>query len=447
MAIGLPTPRQGRGRTQHSPACIMTGFTPEEFLQMNIDDLLPEEDREMGQMRHDQLKEKGRVSGEIQLRRKDGSIFWAFLDAVKISDDRLLAFCKDITGRKEAEEQRRKIEERMGQVQKLEALGTLAAGVAHNINNVLAAIMALASSRKTSAPDHADIETYDTIVKTCSRGRDVVKSLTHFARPALTNPAPIEIHALIREVCDLLESTTRNRLKIMKAFAGEPLWVHGDIGSLSHALMNLCINAMDAMPDGGTLTFRTGRPGLDWVEVAIEDDGEGMLPDILARAIEPFFTTKEVGKGTGLGLSMTRGVVKAHGGNLEISSVPGQGTTVKILLPRIHSSAVIPTSKAPAPSLGSLSVLLVDDDEDVRFLVARMLKNAGHKASPLRRNRPLLLLRNRPGSNPERALNAPSQPPWGGAWPVLCGDFVATDQTGPPGCGQRQSAHRTRPGG
>ncbi len=133
------------------------------------------------------------------------------------------------------------------------------------------------------------------------------------------------------------------------------------------------------MPDGGTLTFRTGRPGLDWVEVAIEDDGEGMLPDILARAIEPFFTTKEVGKGTGLGLSMTRGVVKAHGGNLEISSVPGQGTTVKILLPRIHSSAVIPTSKAPAPSLGSLSVLLVDDDEDVRFLVARMLKNAGHK--------------------------------------------------------------------
>jgi PAS domain S-box-containing protein len=289
----------------------------------------------------------------------------------------LLGISEDITERRQAEQERRKLDERVSQVQKLEALGGLVAGVAHNINNVLAAIMATASLRENLATEPKDLEAYRIIGTACRRGRDVVKSLTHFAQPTLSSKTPLELHALITEVRVLLENTTRNRIEIIEEFAGEPLWTLGDAGSLSHALMNLCLNSLDAMPAGGTLTLRTAVPETDWIEIFVEDSGEGMTPEVLVRVTEPFFTTKDVGKGTGLGLSMTHGVIKAHGGTLEIASAPGKITTVKIRIPRIPAPTLAPAIQALSPSLGPLSVLLVDDDEDVRYLVSRMLKNAG----------------------------------------------------------------------
>jgi len=315
---------------------------------------------------------------------------WAGVEGLLVLDLRLtpefnakgevhsvLGVSRDITERKQAEVERRRLDERMAQVQKLEALGVLVAGVAHNINNVLAAIMATASLRERLVTAGKDLEAYRLIGTACRRGRDVVKSLTHFAQPTLSSSGPLELHALITEVRVLLESTTRNRIRILEAFHGEPLWVQGEVGSLNHSLMNLCLNALDAMPDGGTLTFRTALPAEGWIAVSVEDTGAGMTPEILARVTEPFFTTKAVGKGTGLGLSMTHGVIKAHGGVLEIASVAGQGTTVTFRLPRIPMPVPPPTVEASVSPLGPRTVLLVDDDEDVRFLVARMLKNAG----------------------------------------------------------------------
>jgi two-component system cell cycle sensor histidine kinase/response regulator CckA len=242
---------------------------------------------------------------------------------------------------------------------------------------VLAAIMATASLRERLASEGKDLEAFRLIGTACRRGRDVVKSLTHFAQPTLTNHGPLELHALITEVRVLLENTLRNRITIQEVFAGEPLWVQGDVGSLNHALVNLCLNALDAMPEGGTLTLRTAIPEPEWIEVSVEDSGVGMSPEILARVLEPFFTTKEVGKGTGLGLSMTHGVLKAHGGTLELASVLGAGTTVKLRIPRIPTPALETSLEADPPPLRPLTVLLVDDDEDVRFLVTRMLKSVG----------------------------------------------------------------------
>jgi CheY-like chemotaxis protein len=141
--------------------------------------------------------------------------------------------------------------------------------------------------------------------------------------------------------------------------------------------VNLCINAMDAMPNGGTLTFRTGILEGGWVEVSVEDNGAGMAPEVLAHALEPFYTTKEVGKGTGLGLSMTYGVVKAHGGTIDLSSQEGHGTSVKIRFPRVPAPTQSAAFNAPALPLGAMKVFLVDDEEDVRFLMTRMLKKAG----------------------------------------------------------------------
>lgn len=290
----------------------------------------------------------------------------------------VLGVGRDITARHRADEERRILDERVNNMQKLEALGVLVAGVAHNINNVLAAIMGTASFRGETTRDQADREAYDVVVTACRRGRDVVKSLMQFSRPTLSNQAPVELHALLSEVRVLLSNTTRNRVRVLESFVDEPLWIHGDAGSISNSFMNLCINAMDAMPDGGTITLRTRRPEAGWIEVAVEDTGEGMAPEILARVMEPFFTTKDVGKGTGLGLSMTHGVIKAHGGTLEIASTRGSGTTVTVRLPRIGGPAQDASSSTTTSRRGPMRILLVDDDDDIRVLVARMLKAEGH---------------------------------------------------------------------
>lgn len=507
------TDRDQNYRLVNPAACAMTGYTAEEFAHMTIRDLVPEGGVASAKAAHDQLVEDGRVSLEVQLRRKDGSIFWVALDAVKIDENQLLAFCKDIserkqaevqlrqaqnqiqkeialkaaivdcsddaiigktldgyvtswnrgaeqifgysememigtsilrivpsdrtaeeetvlasirsgrliqhyetervrkdgklipvslsvspirdnngeiigaskivrdtTERKRAEENQRLLEAQLQQTQKLKSLGTLVAGVAHNINNVLSIIMGTASLREDGAAQPSDGEAYQIIRKACNRGREVVNSLIHFAQPAVKARAPFELNNLINDVCALLETTSRNQIKIEKWLIEDPLWINGSAGDIDHILVNLGINSLDAMPDGGILTFRTNLLEGNWVEVSIEDNGTGMTPEVLASVLDPFFTTKEVGQGTGLGLSMTYGIVKAHGGTIDIASQPGQGTQVKVRFPRIQAPAV---ESEPAPviapmlSLNPMKVFLVDDDEDVRFLMHRMLKKAG----------------------------------------------------------------------
>ena len=264
------------------------------------------------------------------------------------------------------------------QAEKLESLGTLVAGVAHNLNNVLAIAMGTASLREDFVTEPADREAYRSISGVCLRGREVVKALIHFAQPTLVTQAPFELNSLIQEVCAVLESTTRNRIKIIESLSEESLWINGNSGDINQILVNLGVNSLEAMPDGGILTFRTVILEGNWAEVSVEDTGSGMTPEVLARVMEPFFTTREVGKGTGLGLSMTYGVVKAHGGTINIASQPGKGTTVRLKFARIP--APIQTKLAPAnttvQSLASMKVFLVDDDEDVRFLMTRMLKKA-----------------------------------------------------------------------
>jgi len=155
------------------------------------------------------------------------------------------------------------------------------------------------------------------------------------------------------------------------------LWVNGNSGDLNHILVSLGINSLDAMPDGGTLGFRTAILEGNWVEVSVEDDGTGMTPEVLAHVMEPFFTTKDASTGAGLGLSVAYGVIKAHGGTIEIASNPGLGSTVKLRFPQIPAPTRTEPFLTPAQPLELRRVLLVDDEEDVRFLMARMLKKAG----------------------------------------------------------------------
>lgn len=290
----------------------------------------------------------------------------------------VLGIGRDITRRHQAEEERRRMDEHLSHVQKLEALGVLVAGVAHNINNVLATILGTASLHENSAATDVDREAFRIMASASRRGREVVRSLVHYSRPQLAQKAPFELHELLAEVKILLDGTSLNRIAIESDPAPGPVWIHGDGSGISHAVLNICLNAIDAMPDGGRIALRTSGSDPTTARLEIEDTGEGIPPEILDRVLEPFFTTKEVGKGTGLGLSMSHGVVKAHGGTLDIESVPGHGTVVRICLPRVP--APLPPAPPPVAS-GSpepLRVLVIDDDRDIRDLMRRILERHGH---------------------------------------------------------------------
>jgi len=319
---------------------------------------------------------------DLACQNHPGRVAWIRMEAFgAIAHEEFRVALLDISERKVEEEARGQAEARIAQAQHLEAIGELSAGVAHNINNVLTAIMATAEVRQMLTSSTDDLKAFEIIDTACKRGRDVVRSLVQFAHPCLSQIAPVNLHNLLVEICQMLEVTAQSRIKIEKEFSAECFWVSGNAGTLSSAFWNLCHNALDALPDGGTLTLRTTELEQDWVGVSVEDNGTGMAPEILAKVLDPFFTTKPVGQGTGLGLSMAYGVIKAHGGSLAISSQLGKGTVVAIRIPRTPA-LVKDVGPEPHPSmLNAMDILLVDDDEDVRFLTSRLFKAGGMNVS------------------------------------------------------------------
>ena len=297
------------------------------------------------------------------------------------SEFMLVVMGLDISERKRAEATRRQLDAELHQVQKLDSLGSLAGGVAHDMNNVLAAIQAVTETLRDKHLGDADLcRALGIIDKASTRGRDLVRGLTNFARKDLREPEPLDLNALVREEMELLSRTTLQKVRLVMDLEQPLRPVLGERGTLGSALMNLCVNAIDAMPGGGTLTLRTRNLADGMVAVAVEDSGEGMAPAVLTRAMEPFFTTKPLGKGTGLGLSMAYTTAKTHGGNLALQSEPGKGTTVVLRLPALAGS---PQAGEPAPAdplgTGSRRILLVDDDELILAAMPAMIEAQGHR--------------------------------------------------------------------
>jgi len=295
---------------------------------------------------------------------------------------RIIGINRDTTRQVEAEAEQRRLREELLHSEKPESLGSLAGGVAHDLNNVLAAILGMASVLRADCPDQDPrAMPLDTITSACVRGRDVVRSLLYFARKDLETMGPVDLNLIAREMVQLLSHTTLRRVQIRTDFQ-EPLGLlEGDAGVLSHALINLCVNAVDAMPQGGTLTVSTRRTAGGDIQISIQDTGEGMSQEVARRATEPFFTTKPMGKGTGLGLAMVYGTVKAHRGAMEIRSEPGQGTGISLTFPPMDltepAEPAAPAGPSPFPS-GPARILLVDDDELIRLSVGPMLIALGH---------------------------------------------------------------------
>lgn len=323
-----------------------------------------------------------------------GRVGWIRLEAAAPANDqeRRVAML-DVTERKRAEEDRRRSEADLQHAQKLECLGSLSAGIAHDINNVLAAISAVAETQSLRAPQDPDLLSgLGIIAKATRRGRNLVGGLTAFARKDLLEPKPTDLNALVQQEVELLQHSTLQLVDFTLDMAAPAPMVLVDRSRLAAALMNLCVNAIEAMPSGGRLTLRTGRGPGSAVTLTVEDSGMGMSAEVLQRAMDPFFTTKAFGRGTGLGLSTTYATAKAHGGSLRLDSTPGRGTRAVLQLPEWSmAEPTIASEVKPAPHASrALSILLVDDDELIRDTVPCMVETLGHRIESVARGQEAL---------------------------------------------------------
>jgi len=331
----------------------------------------------------------GKTSAPYRVKHADGS--WRTFEAngTRLStpdgEPQFMGVAHDITERLQAEEKQRLLQIQLQQTQKMESLGSLAGGVAHDMNNVLGAILGLASASVATQPKDSPLHrALETIVKAAERGGKMVNSLLSFARQSPSAYQELDMNALLLEEIQLLERTTLARIRLVMDLTPDLRPIQGDASALTHTLMNLCVNAVDAMPLDGTLTLRTRNLGQDWIEIVVEDSGAGMPKEVLEKALDPFFTTKGQGKGTGLGLSLAHATVMAHRGQLAIESEPGLGTRVQLRFPAatpdVRVTAVTPPSRSGVVSL-RLKVLLVDDDELIQSSIQTILDVMGHTVS------------------------------------------------------------------
>ena len=364
----------------------MHGYAREDMLRMHLADLMPPGWRRTPG-RQARLLAGIPETFEVVHVHKDGHEFPMEVSASLIhsgGQSLILAFHRDITERRRAEREKAELTSQLLHAQKMESLGSLAGGVAHDMNNVLGAILALSSVQVRAQPAGTPArEAFDIISQAAERGGRMVRSLLKFARQHPVEALELAVNRLIRDEVELLAHATLAKIEVVADLAPDLRPVRGDAAALGNAIMNLCVNAVDAMPDHGTLTLRTRNHNPDWILIEVEDTGAGMSREVLARAMDPFFTTKEVGKGTGLGLSMVYSTVMAHQGQLRITSEPGRGTCVTLQLPACEPGPAAGPAGAPAPEARArvLQVLLVDDDDLVRRSTQILLEALGHRVT------------------------------------------------------------------
>ena len=310
----------------------------------------------------------------------------------------LIAEGRDISERKQAEAEQDRLRDELRQAKKLEAIGRLAGGVAHDFNNLLTVIMGEAELLASHFPEESEAaRSASHVAAAAQRAADLTRQLLSFARKGKYRTQPVDMHSLLRDVKQLLERSIDKRIEITLDLLAEQSTVLGDASELHSALLNLGINARDAMPDGGRLAFETRVVGLNevdrrtslaelkpgrYLQISVVDNGTGMNSETLERVFEPFFTTKRDHRGTGLGLAAVYGCVRSHGGSVCVASEVGRGTTFRVVLPVIAaapSAAWEPDDSEPVRGTGH--ILLVDDEMPVREYVASLLMGLGYEVT------------------------------------------------------------------
>ena len=368
-------------------------LTPEDCIGRKTSDLLPVEIAEIYEKADREVLRTGRPMQREVVEEHDGAT-WHFLNAkFPLRDDsgQIIGVCSltnDITELKAAEA-------KLLKAQKMEALGQLTGGLAHDLNNLLAVIQGNAELLAIRAREYATLA--DPILRASARGADLTQRLLAFARRQPLKPKAVNLAELVSDVAELLARTLGETVKV-ETGAGPGLWpARADPAQVENALLNLALNARDAMPGGGMLTIDCANaaadrargaehadlPAGDYVVLTVADTGKGMTPEVQARAFEPFFTTKGIGEGSGLGLSMVYGFAKQSGGQVGIDSEAGRGTRVRLYLPRAETPAEpkAPPPRDDLPQGAGERILMIEDDPDLRALTTRVLEGLGYRVT------------------------------------------------------------------
>jgi two-component system cell cycle sensor histidine kinase/response regulator CckA len=380
------------------------GYQARELLGTQLREHLHPEDRQRVLDAIAEISKEPGKTGSVELRSRHRDGRWIHLEAVitnlfhEPSVSGIVINSRNITERKRAEEALRDSEEKLRQAQKMEAVGQLAGGVAHDFNNLLAVIIGyseLVLHRLPTAGNERAIQQIEEIKKAGDRAKSLTSQLLAFSRKQVMQPKILDLNEIIGDMEKMLRRLIGEHIEIRTVLNSDLGNVKADPGQIEQVLLNLAVNARDAMPTTGTLTIQTSNVDLNgenggapraiepghYILIAVTDTGCGIDPETQSRIFEPFFTTKEKGKGTGLGLSTVYGIIKQSGGNISIHSEVGQGTTFKVYLPRVDNTAsrleTLPQNTPPRN--GHETVLLVEDEDAVRRMAQEILQLNGYK--------------------------------------------------------------------
>ena len=387
-----------------SHGCLpLTGYTAEELIDDRIaaygNLVYPEDADHVWQEVQESLRRKNHFEIEYRIVAKNGDIKWVWERGVgterKDDDgvDLLEGFISDITERKAAEEKQRKLENQLQHGRRMEALGRLAGGIAHDFNNLLFIILGYSEMVLQNLPEnHPDYRSIQEILDAARRGRDLIAQLLAFGRRQFLEMQVVDVNHVIAGLEGMLRRIIGEDIELQVDLDGGGGYVEADISQVEQILMNLAVNARDAMPAGGALRIETGNSEAEsesdspdrWVFLRIQDNGVGMDREALEKIFEPFYSTKGKDKGSGLGLATVHGIVKQHGGDIDVSSQPDKGTCFVIYLPSTDKTAIPEKKETPidagqAPAAAPANVLVVEDDATVRKLACRVLAAQGHK--------------------------------------------------------------------
>jgi PAS domain S-box-containing protein len=376
----------------------VTGYTADEVRGLNprilkSDRTSPETIRRLWD-----IVTAGRVwFGELYNRRKDGTHYWEQASISPVRDEKgaithYVSVGEDITARKSAEAELARTQQQLLQAQKMEAVGRLAGGVAHDFNNLLTVIQGYGEIVRDSLAGDARKESMEELLKAAGRAASLTRQLLAFSRKQVLEPRIVRLDTIVKETGRMLERLIGEDVALSLVLPGELATVKADPGQIEQVVLNLAVNARDAMPGGGRLTisvdsvdvavpvegFPETLPAGRWVRLTVEDTGTGMDAETLEQAFEPFFTTKERGKGTGLGLSTVYGIVRQSDGHVQVTSAPGRGTTFRVYLPRSEDERISGIRPSVGSRRGTETVLVVEDEPAVRSLVQAVLQRKGY---------------------------------------------------------------------